>query len=342
MAANNFLVFAGSGGANVLTQAAYAALSSRSTGFSSGTAKSIELNKVWRQSSIMSSALAQAIGDITGIDILDDGTIAPIVIAIKAAMKASSLAVVGEVRNFKCVNLSTNATITLTGDQVIAQTALGGNSFRCPSFSKTLNLTLTGAGGRDTAFSAVSKYIASYAIYNPTTDTWAALGVDATTVAAPEICAGTMPAGYTASCLLSVLPTDASGLFIPFLAQDRHVRITPNAFYPATSTQQPTLFIRDCSAAVPLNAKTGDFSTTISTTAVTVTVANALAGSPAVVGSFGIGEKGNSVTSGNIAGAGFPSQYPDIPIITPQTIYYRCTVASGTMSFSISCNGYTI
>lgn len=56
MATNDFLPFAVGGSANVLPQSSYAALTSvLQNGFSSGLAKSVQLNKVWRRSSIMSS-----------------------------------------------------------------------------------------------------------------------------------------------------------------------------------------------------------------------------------------------------------------------------------------------
>lgn len=86
MATNDFLPFAGGVGSNVLTQAAYAALSARTSGFTAGVAKSAELNKVWRQASIMSAALAQLIADNTGLDVIDDGSIATIVANLKTAV----------------------------------------------------------------------------------------------------------------------------------------------------------------------------------------------------------------------------------------------------------------
>jgi len=75
MATNDFLAFAGSGGANVITQATYASLSSLlANGFSSGVAQSDQLNKVWRQSSIMAAVMGALINDVTGQNATDDGT----------------------------------------------------------------------------------------------------------------------------------------------------------------------------------------------------------------------------------------------------------------------------
>lgn len=73
MATNDFLVFGVNAGANVMSQADYAALASRGNGFSAGTAVSAQLNKAWRQSSVIASVVAQYIADNSGKDVLDNG-----------------------------------------------------------------------------------------------------------------------------------------------------------------------------------------------------------------------------------------------------------------------------
>lgn len=73
MPTNDFLPFALDSGANVLAQADYSALTARSTGFTAGTARSAELNKVWRQAAFAVSSIAQFMADYTGSDVLDDG-----------------------------------------------------------------------------------------------------------------------------------------------------------------------------------------------------------------------------------------------------------------------------
>lgn len=73
MPINDFLPFAIGAGANVLQQAQYEILTARGTGFTAGTAKSVELNKVWRQSAFVTSAIAQFVADSTGSDVLDNG-----------------------------------------------------------------------------------------------------------------------------------------------------------------------------------------------------------------------------------------------------------------------------
>ncbi|EOX8911330.1 tail fiber protein [Citrobacter freundii] len=75
MAKNDFKPFSISGGANVISQAEYEGLPYLSTGFSSGVAKSNEINKVLRQASFIASALAQFVSDKANVDVLDDGSI---------------------------------------------------------------------------------------------------------------------------------------------------------------------------------------------------------------------------------------------------------------------------
>lgn len=115
MATNDFLVFGGGAGANVMTQADWAALSARVAGFSAGVAQSAQLNKAWRQSSIMAAVLAQFISDRAGVDVLDDGTIATIL----ANLKASAAAVNGDATKTFSVAAATAAAHALnqaTGD----------------------------------------------------------------------------------------------------------------------------------------------------------------------------------------------------------------------------------
>ncbi|WP_440530995.1 phage baseplate protein [Serratia marcescens] len=73
MAKNEFKPFAIGEYANVLSQDEYEALPAVGAGFTAGVAKSEELNKVWRQSSVMSSVLGDFIAINSGDDVLDDG-----------------------------------------------------------------------------------------------------------------------------------------------------------------------------------------------------------------------------------------------------------------------------
>lgn len=86
---NDFLTFATGSGANVESQSDYVADSSTlQNGFSSGVAQSGKLNKVWRQSSIMSAVLAQFIVNNSGQPAIDDGTTAALLNNLTIAINA--------------------------------------------------------------------------------------------------------------------------------------------------------------------------------------------------------------------------------------------------------------
>lgn len=89
MAINQILPFGTVPGANVLTPADYQALAARLGGFSAGTAKSKELNTVWRQASFVTAMIAQYIADKSGQDVLDNGDLAALQAKFVAALAAS-------------------------------------------------------------------------------------------------------------------------------------------------------------------------------------------------------------------------------------------------------------
>jgi hypothetical protein len=74
--ANEFQTFAGDPAANVMPLNDYTApaFTTRLVGFVAGTALSAELNRVWRQSSLISSMIGQFVFDTTALNMLDDGT----------------------------------------------------------------------------------------------------------------------------------------------------------------------------------------------------------------------------------------------------------------------------
>lgn len=87
MASTDILPFGTGDGANVMSQAAYAALSARTAGFSTGVAQSQQLNKVWRQSSFVAAGVANWIV-AQGISVPDDGSITGFVTELTAALTA--------------------------------------------------------------------------------------------------------------------------------------------------------------------------------------------------------------------------------------------------------------
>ncbi len=84
---NQYLPFATAGGANVLAPSDYSSLPARLSGFSSGTALSVQLNSVWRQSSVAAAMLGQFIEDVGGFDALDDGSVDNLLLSFKRTIQ---------------------------------------------------------------------------------------------------------------------------------------------------------------------------------------------------------------------------------------------------------------
>lgn len=89
---NKFLPFATGGSANVITDDAYAALAALATGYQSGIAQSQQLNKTWRQSSVMAAVMGQIIANY-GNNASDGDSIANLVAYLKAALMGSKASI---------------------------------------------------------------------------------------------------------------------------------------------------------------------------------------------------------------------------------------------------------
>ena len=106
---NQYLPFGTAGGANVISDSAYATLAARTAGFSSGVATSNQLNMVWRQSSVVAAAWGTIVAN-AGIDALDDGNVSNLAANILTALDAllSISAPVGAVVAFAGTGIPTN------------------------------------------------------------------------------------------------------------------------------------------------------------------------------------------------------------------------------------------
>lgn len=98
---NQFYPFATDSSANIMSLTDYYALTQRPTGFQSGNARSAQCNRVWRQSSVMASALGQWMAN-RGVNALDDGSVANLTASIESATDA-----------MLTLNLSAGSTTTL-------------------------------------------------------------------------------------------------------------------------------------------------------------------------------------------------------------------------------------
>lgn len=239
-------------------------------------------------------------------------------------------AVVGSARNVKASIATAGTSITISADETVAKTALGGVAYVNANWSDTLNIATTGAGGMDTGSAPVNGFVAIYRIYNPATATWKLLGYNATSAAAPNVYGGAnMPAGYTASVLTSVWPTNGSGQFVVGQQADRTVGLAPT-LQINTTTQQTSLTSLTVTTGVAPNAKAvyGEVS-------VQSTVSSALSCSTA--------GSANSLMESNFASQNavqIRAPMSRTLLTTPQTIYYTASVGSGTMTFQLWTTGY--
>lgn len=90
MPTNDFLAFATAGGANVVSQATYAAAGYVGPGRSSGILPSNVYNKIARQGNFVAHCVAQFIVNQTGLDALDNGDDATFITNLTAAVAAAS------------------------------------------------------------------------------------------------------------------------------------------------------------------------------------------------------------------------------------------------------------
>ncbi|HGK4815581.1 TPA: phage tail protein, partial [Yersinia enterocolitica] len=225
-----------------------------------------------------------------------------------------------------------SSTATFTADELIVQTALGGLQYKLSSFSKTINLATTGVGGMDTGTVPANGFVALYAIYNPITQISALLAVNASSVVAPEVYGGSnMPAGYTASALVSVLPTSSSQL-APVIQQGRRVSIVGASILSGSGA--PSSLAALAITVIPLNTTLIRMSATVGIIANDTTGVLEVAASAALVGAKRI-SLGAAGTGGTLS----TTSYMEMPVAdNSRNIYWR--VQSANISYGLTTMGY--
>lgn len=94
MATTEFLPVAVASGANVDSQGSFAGATYQLVGFTTGTARATQANKVWRQSSMMSAAWANVIVNVMGQNVLDDGNLPNLVSQLQATVQQIATAAI--------------------------------------------------------------------------------------------------------------------------------------------------------------------------------------------------------------------------------------------------------
>ncbi len=269
----------------------------------------------------------------TSVWILKTNTAGPLQVATPTAANHAAqlqqvVGNVGDARNLSATLLTAGTSLTYTADNLIVKTALNGLTYCIPSLNAKILSTATGAGGISSSSTMpASGFLAIYAIYNPTTATAALLGVNATSAKAPEICAATMPADYTASALIGVWPTTSDSYF-NIADQAGRVVTTGRSAVINTSTSASSLTAVSLASAAPINAKFGfgDYSATAAATSSNVTQALAATAS-------GIGNVYQTALY-------YAQCAWRLRLITPQVLYYLATSTGTLASFVIYICGY--
>lgn len=158
-------------GANVVTQAAYLLLLTGDLvdGYEAGLAKSEQMNKTWRQSSVGVAALANFVAEALAVDVLDDGNVNALrdLIAIAVLKKSAGYAIDTGIANAYVIAL----------DPVIADyTGLSGLTVRFRATHACTGPSTLNAGGgvlplrRPTGSALVNGDIALNALVTATLD----------------------------------------------------------------------------------------------------------------------------------------------------------------------------
>lgn len=308
----------------------------RAGGANATTTPTFKADGTLAKAIVKGNNLPLAVGDIAGaghwLELQYDATLDKWVLQNPALGVSGAASVVGTTQNVIMSVTAASATATLTADEIIVETALGGAAHKLASFNKTINLATTGAGGMDTGAAPVSGYVALYAIYNPSTGASALLATNATAAAQPNIYGGAnIPAGYTASALVSVWATNASGQFKVGYQIDRTVFFPNVALFTAGTATTPTSF--SLAAACPKNAKAwnGNMGLIPTASAGLASVLN-LSADAAGTGMKYLQAPWN--TGGVMTGINFDQ----MPIITSQTAYYSTVNPNGN---NVQATSYT-
>lgn len=238
--------------------------------------------------------------------------------AIVDAMRLNG-PVVGEARNLRMAVAAAASSATLTADQLIVEQP-GIDQYKLSNLNLPINLASVGAGGMDFGAAPVNGTVAIYAIFNPETKDKKLLGFNATGIVAAETYTGAyLPAGYTASALVSVWQTNASGQLVAGSQVGRLVSYVARMFLSNGFAVAWTAL--SLSALVPRNTKS------VSGYAHLISNASVAGGSSISLASDLSGSGQQTVGVGGYVNLGILAPFNDLALSVPQVIYYQAVSA---------------
>lgn len=243
--------------------------------------------------------------------------------------------VIGTARGLTGLAGGSGATASWTVQEIIAETALGGSTIKGVSLTLPFDGSTTGAGGMDTGAVPTSGSLSVYAIYNPTTGVWAALGQSSGSSRPTPVYSGAnAPLGFSFSVLIWTGVTDGSAHIRKFQQQDRMVWVGQTQIVSATAGTVNTYVTANVSPAAPAGAVTvsGTVGSSSTSAASQVTVASDTSGSysqPVVTGASGVA----------LDGFGSAAPFMALPLTTVQQIAWKA--GTNTVNTTINVDRYT-
>lgn len=243
--------------------------------------------------------------------------------------------VVGEARNVRMNVASASATATLTADEVIVSTAIGGSQYRISNVNKTIDLTKTGLGGMNVGSAPTSGWVAIYLVFNPTTGDSGLVAINTTSSIAPN-CFGIISQipTYTASALVSVWGTTSSSLLRIGYQRNRKF-ITQRNDVLSTNSNPGGYTAISLAQAVPRNA--------VSCTGYVFCNSGSGSGYAAVSIAADTQDSGYFQAYSGLTGSIGTNIYFELLIQNPQVIYYTFSwTTSAVSNLTVGVSGYTI
>lgn len=249
------------------------------------------------------------------------------------ALRGISGAATGTTRNAKISIPAASSSATFTAYEVSVSAGAGGATYRLSGVVVAVNLAAVGVGGMDVGSPPANGYVALYVIHNPTNGSVQMLAKNATAgVQTMTYTGANMPAGFTASALVAVLPTNGSGQFKAAKVQgNKHFIPLATAYTGTTNVTSTPVSI---SGIVPPNAieifgEIGLLSSTASNLTLSVYSGPSL-----------VGQQNGSANLA--AGAGSVGNFANIALDTAQQIVVTATTSGAGPTFSVYISGYVI
>jgi hypothetical protein len=249
------------------------------------------------------------------------------------AIRALSAGVVGSTVNLKMTVSTASASATITADEVVVKSGLAGRAWTIGSLNKLLNLANVGALGMDFGTATANSWLAIYAGLNESTGATTVFAQNVGNTFAPAIYGGAnIPTGITATALLTVVPTNASGQFKPVSVRGQDVFTNIATLFTGAAIVAGNPI--SIAGAVPANAVAifGELSvgsSALSSLSLTL-----------FPDASQVGQQNMTTTVG--AGQSLTLNYSSLPVTTPQQIMFTSQSTAGTPAFNIYSTGYKL